>query len=249
MISKVKIEMTFDEVLRRSGVTSTTIPEDVKRALDTAGYAILPWIEEVEALRSEFERIAAKKRPGDAGRESGTRHLKDLLNSSAAFIDACLHPRILEAVHHILKGPFKLTQCSGRDPLPGYGRQGLHSDWMPRRKGEPHYVATAICMLDDFTPDNGATRLVPGTHLLYGSVPKNMADPAAHHPEEVIVKGRAGSVLIFNGHLWHSGTLNRSRNSRRSIQCVFHVVEVIPPHAMSLHDRPEMLDPAIRYLL
>ena len=244
--------MTFDDVLTESAVTATTFSEEEKGRLDGQGYVILPWVGETEMLRqlqAEFERIAETERNGATGKESGTRHLKDILNANPLFISACLHPSILAAVNHVLARPFKLTQCSGRDPLPGYGQQGLHADWMPRANGEPFYVATAICMLDDFTEENGATRLVPGTHQIYGAVPKPMADPGWHHKDEIIVTGGAGSALLFNGHLWHSGTLNRSRRSRRALQCVFQATEVVPPYTRPLHDRPESLSPEVRYLL
>ena len=81
-------------------------------------------------------------------------------------------------------------------------------------------MATALWLLDDFTADNGATRVVPGSHRK-GAVPKSFADPERHHPDETIVIACAGSVLVINGHLWHSGTRNRARGPRRVVQCVF----------------------------
>jgi ectoine hydroxylase-related dioxygenase (phytanoyl-CoA dioxygenase family) len=76
-------------------------------------------------------------------------------------------------------------------------------------------------MLDDFTESNGATRLVPGTHRLLSPPSKSFADPASRHSEQKIIVGAAGSVLVFNGHLWHSGTRNESNYSRRALQLAF----------------------------
>jgi len=244
--------MTFGKALEESGVTASTLTVEEKRRLDEQGYVVHPAVYDdamLLQLQTAFEQVAAGERQDVTGKESGTRHPHDLLNKNPLFIDACLHSKILAAVHHILARSFRLTQCGGRDPLPGYGQQGLHADWMPRANGEPFYAATAICMLDDFTKDNGATQLAPGTHRGYRAVPKAMADPASHHPEEIIVTGKAGSVLLFNGHLWHSGTRNNSQRSRRALQCIFHASESIPPFAQPLYDRVESLTPAVRCFL
>jgi ectoine hydroxylase-related dioxygenase (phytanoyl-CoA dioxygenase family) len=202
----------------------------------------------LDQLRAAFEDAVAGQRQFTGGKESGTRHPSDLINRSQAFHGICAEPQVLAAIHYILRRSFRLSQFSGRDPLPGYGQQGLHADWMPRASNEPAYVVTAIWMLDDFTKDNGATRVVPGTHCLPGQVPKAMADPSAHHPEEQVITGKAGSVLLFNGYLWHSGTRNDSRGSRRALQSVFWAHEAFPPYAEPLCDRPDGLTAAVRYI-
>src|SRR5262249_59993077 len=122
---------------------------------------------------------------------SGTRHLKDLVSQGEVFEGIYTHPKLLAAVHHVLGRPFKLGQFGGRDPLPGYGQQGLHADWTARTPGEPFYAVTAIWLLDDFTKVNGATRLVPGTHFMCGQPPKAMSDPASRHPNQVTVIAQA----------------------------------------------------------
>ena len=58
------------------------------------------------------------------------------------------------------------------------------------------------------------------THLLAEPIPKSLAQPDARHPRERVVTGPAGSVLVFNGHLWHSGRRNASRGPRRAAQIV-----------------------------
>jgi ectoine hydroxylase-related dioxygenase (phytanoyl-CoA dioxygenase family) len=156
---------------------------------------------------------------------------------------------VLVAIHHIPRRPFRLSQFGGRDPFPGYGQQGVHADWMPRASNESAWVVTAIWMLDDFTKDNGATRIVPGTHRLAGQVPKAIADPGGRHPDELIVTGAEGSVLLFNGHLWHSGTRNNSQSSRRAFQSVFWAREAFPPYTSPLFDRPDELLLTVRYIL
>jgi ectoine hydroxylase-related dioxygenase (phytanoyl-CoA dioxygenase family) len=79
-------------------------------------------------------------------------------------------------------------------------------------------MITALWMLDDFTAENGATRVVPGSHRITRALSKNLAQPLARHPDERIVIGRAGDVLIFNAYLWHSGRRNESKGPRRAVQ-------------------------------
>jgi len=79
-------------------------------------------------------------------------------------------------------------------------------------------LITALWMLDDFSAENGATRVVPGSHLIVRPLAKDYAQPLAHHPDEKVVIGRAGDVLIFNAYLWHSGRRNESQGPRRAVQ-------------------------------
>ncbi|MNY11846.1 Phytanoyl-CoA dioxygenase (PhyH) [compost metagenome] len=132
----------------------------------------------------------------------------------------CSRPLLLAAVHHVLKRRFYLQAVHGRAPMPGFGQQGLHPDW-PAGRYEAPQVVTALALLDDFTRDNGATRVVPGTHRLSARADRRMADPSHVHPEQVIVEAKAGAILVFNGHLLHSATRNQSRAPRRTLQLSF----------------------------
>jgi ectoine hydroxylase-related dioxygenase (phytanoyl-CoA dioxygenase family) len=244
---------SIEEALDQLGVRDDALSVAQRRALDDAGYLVLPNAIEpaqIDRMRAAFEAAAVRPADASGGRtETGTRHPSDLIARDPVFAAVCAHPGMLAAVYQVLGRSFRLTQLSGRDPLPGYGQQGLHADWMGRSAQEPYHVVTAIWMLDVFTRENGATRVVPGSHRQLRPPPKAMADPAGHHPNEQFVTGPAGSVLVFNGHLWHSGTRNQSRQSRRALQCVFWAREMIPPHSQPLCDAPETLSPAIRYLL
>jgi len=73
-------------------------------------------------------------------------------------------------------------------------------------------------MLDDFTLENGPTRLIPGSHR-WGKLPQtSLADPMAPHPDEILLTGKAGTVVVMNAHLWHGGTANRTDRPR----CAMH---------------------------
>ncbi|MEW6207536.1 MAG: phytanoyl-CoA dioxygenase family protein [Acidobacteriota bacterium] len=240
----------MEDALRGCGVTRMTLTSEEKDALDRDGYLVLTRVIDarwLDRLRYAFEK-SHSERHQEGVRQSGTRHADDLIGCDAAFDGICAQPRILAAVYHILGCPFRLSRVGGRDPLQGFGQQGLHSDWMARAPGEPFRVVTTIWLLDDFTPFNGATRVVPGTHLLLTPPPRSLADPSSHHPQERVITAAAGSVLVLNGHLWHSGTRNQTAFQRRVLQCSFVAREIaestsIPPDAL------ERLTPAARYIL
>src|SRR5258705_11144484 len=243
--------MRVDEMLAQFDITQTPLSPHEPEALDREGYVILPGVVDVdwlEQLRAAFESGCEKDGGATVVKESGTRHLNDLVNRDPVFEDVYTHPRVLAAVHHILRDAFRVSQIGGRDPLPGYGQQGLHADWTTRSKGEPFRIATTIWLLDDFTSENGATRVVPGTHHLLGQPPKSFADPASRHPDQRIIVAKAGSVLVFNGHIWHSGTGNKSTRSRRVLQCSFVGRDEFRVTRIKVVS-PEHLSPVAPYIL
>lgn len=173
----------------------------VRDALDAAAVA---------RLREAFGDLAG----------SGTEHVRITAATphAAEWHALAAHPVLVAAATHVLGPVVHVQGVHGRNPRPGHGQQGLHADWRPRAPGEPFQVLTALWLLDEFTAANGATRLVPGTHLLHRPVPRDYAQPHAHHPDEVIVTGPAGAVLLLNGHLWHSGRQNTGTGPRRAVQ-------------------------------
>jgi ectoine hydroxylase-related dioxygenase (phytanoyl-CoA dioxygenase family) len=243
--------MGVDEMLAQFDITQTPLTPHEREALDRDGYVVLPGVIDADwltRLRTAFESGCEKDGGATVVKESGTRHLNDLVNRDPVFEGAYTHPRVLAAVHHILRDAFRVGQIGGRDPLPGYGQQGLHADWTARSKGEPFRIVTAIWLLDDFTGENGATRVVPGTHHLLTPPPKSFADPASRHPDQRIIVAKAGSVLVFNGHLWHSGTANKSNRSRRVLQCSFVGRDEVRFTRIKV-DSPERLSRVARYIL
>jgi phytanoyl-CoA dioxygenase PhyH len=166
----------------------------------------------IEKLRRAFESAPQQR--------DGTQHVRidDATPELAAWRALEQHPAVSAAAARVLARPYRIREVHGRNPLPGFGQQGLHADWPERGPRDPAFALTAIWMLDDFTASNGATRIVPGSHHLRAPIPKSLGLPLAHHPQEQLVTGKAGSVLFISGHLWHSGTQNQSRGPRRAVQ-------------------------------
>lgn len=187
----------------------------LRDALDRDGFVVVP-----AALNDEW--VARLHRAFEVAPvpPSGTQHvtITDTTPEVESWRALERHPLFSAGAHHVLGPSYRVAEVHGRNPLPGFGQQGLHADDLPRAPGEPYSVFTTLWMLDDFTPENGATRVVPRSHLSPHPPAKSVAQPHAHHPDEHITVGRAGSVLIMNGHLWHSGRRNDSTGPRRCVQ-------------------------------
>lgn len=146
----------------------------------------------------------------------GTRHLEALDERSAVVADIATRPELLDQVEAIVGRSFLAQVTSYRSPQPGYGEQQLHTDDVPKLDAGLDRVATAIVALVDFTASNGATRLVPGSHRRPDL--QREAGSLESHPAETSFLCAAGSVLVFSGHLLHSGTKNNSTTERPALQ-------------------------------
>ena len=230
----------FEELLSSCGVTERILGDAPRKELDERGYTVLGNVLDagvVDRARAALERHAAAN-ADDA----------DLRLADDALEVAYMRPAVLASAWHVLKRPFRVFQLASRNPRAGYGQQGLHTDWMPRQPRDAFAVVTALWLLDEFASDNGATRVVPGSHLDPRPLPKSLQAPAGSHPEEITIRASAGSLLVFNGHLWHSGTRNVSGAPRRVLQCQFVACDAARP-ADRIDPLPERVTPAQRRLL
>ncbi|OYY79624.1 MAG: hypothetical protein B7Y43_00690 [Sphingomonas sp. 28-62-20] len=187
----------------RSPVAASTLEPQMLHQLDAQGYLLLraaipaDWL---APLRAAFDAgvLASDQWPVPRGAE--WRHAQVDLDPHVQ--RACRLPALLDAVHHGLKGPFFLSQLEGRAPRRGNAPQPLHRD----APGAPGQLMAAMVWLDAFGPDNGATRIVPGSHR---------GDDAAGAVE--VLRGAAGDLLVFDPDLLHGATTNTSGAPRRSL--------------------------------
>lgn len=198
------------------------------QALDDLGFVVLPGFltpAEIQTLRDEVERLFAAE--GDqAGlefkQEPGARRLANLIDKGEVFRDLIVRPEILDLVGHVLGPEFKLSSLNVRSANPySDSPQPLHADMGAVADERGYWVCNTVWMLDDFTAENGALRAVPRTHLLRKLPGDVLTDLHAPHPDEVLVTGKAGTVVVMNAHLWHGGTGNRTGAHRRAIHGFF----------------------------
>jgi ectoine hydroxylase-related dioxygenase (phytanoyl-CoA dioxygenase family) len=199
-----------------------------KRQLDEDGYLALPGFIDLgllARLRERLEQLLAEE--GEAAGaefkpEPGCRRLANLVDKGEVFREAIALPRLLEYVGHVLGPDFKLSSLHARSVTPHGGRvQPLHADMSAIADDRGPWVCNTVWMLDPFAPDNGALRVVPGSHRL-GQLPQQaLADPLADHPRQVLVAGAAGTVVVLNAHLWHAGTGNRTSSPRTALHAFY----------------------------
>lgn len=154
-------------------------------------------------------------------KEEGADRLADLVNKGVIFDMFYTHPKVLAAVQAVLGEQFKLSSLNYRAAKPGQGLQKLHVDYGNAVPEDGYKVCNTIWLLDDFTSINGATRIVPGTHKSKQLPNEVLEDTNLPHPYEIIIEAPAGSVFIFNSHVWHGGTTNTTNKYRRSIHSYF----------------------------
>ena len=226
-----------------------------RKQLDEQGYLLLSGVlslAEVAEVVAQAEAVWAAE-GAQAGSENylepGVRRLANLANKGEAFRRLMVHPAVLEAVHSVLGAGVRINMLNARDVLPaarGTAVQPLHTDADHGAKADAHgyLVCTAIWMLDPFTRENGATRLVPGTHRSTALPKEVLADVLAAHPDEIYVTGQPGDVFIFNGHCWHAGGANHTDSARRAI--LAHYARADQPQRLN---QKESLSPSVQAAL
>ncbi len=161
--------------------------------------------------------------------EPGARRLANLCDKGDVFRRIVVMPEILAAIGEIIQNPFKLSSLNARSTNPfSADAQPLHCDTGGIADEKGFWVANTVWMLNDFTSENGATRVVPGSHHWRKLPQEVMADPQAPHPDQILVTGKAGDVVVMNAHAWHGGTANRTAHPRRALHGFY-----------TRHDKPQ----------
>jgi ectoine hydroxylase-related dioxygenase (phytanoyl-CoA dioxygenase family) len=195
--------------------------ETRKQQLDKLGFLVLPEFirpELLAELRERAERLWEQE-GDDAGSEfrpePGTRRLANLVDKGAIFAEIVTMPEILDCIEHVIGPNFKLSSLNARSTNPHNGEsQPWHADVGAVADESGYWVCNTIWMLDDFTVENGATRMIPRSHAW-----RRLPDPGITDslPDEELVTGKAGTVVIMNTHMWHGGTANRTDRCRRAL--------------------------------
>jgi ectoine hydroxylase-related dioxygenase (phytanoyl-CoA dioxygenase family) len=140
----------------------------------------------------------------------------DLVDRGPVFDDLYTYLPLLEACRHVIREPFKLTSLLGRTLRPGSPAQELHVDLTRDSTDAP--MAVFILMIDPFTSEIEATRFVPFSQYWVDVPSDRLTDPRASFSGEIAACGESGSLIIFNGAIWHGHKANNTREQRRSIQ-------------------------------
>jgi ectoine hydroxylase-related dioxygenase (phytanoyl-CoA dioxygenase family) len=142
-----------------------------------------------------------------------TRRIFNLLARDPIFGRVPLHPAVLPLVERVLDEQCLLSSLTAIEMQPGQDAQPLHSDDGSIALPRPHLpvVCVAIWALTDFTSTNGATRVVPGSHR------RERRPEKGEQEAYVEAEMPAGSVLVYDGALWHGGGVNATDARRVGI--------------------------------
>jgi ectoine hydroxylase-related dioxygenase (phytanoyl-CoA dioxygenase family) len=187
--------------------------------IDEQGYTVVEGAIEpdlVAALLEDLDRLHRELGtvPSRNGFE-GTKTLRvyNLLAHGPLWQQVPVHESVLPIVERVLDPGCLVSSLSSISIGPGEVAQPIHSDDQLIPLPRPHVpvVCNSMWALTDFTEANGATRLVPSSHKL------------DHHPDyghpydSIPAEMPAGSVLIWNGSLWHGGGANATDETRVGI--------------------------------
>ncbi len=204
------------------GVGKGTLSDHQRARLDEDGFVVLDSLVSgpaLDRLNGHIEAGLVDARTDPSWSPGGTLHLDGLFDRGPDFDRIWTAAPLLAAVEHLLGDQIQVRGLHYRGPQPGFGAQLLHQDFGHRDPSDPVSGAVALVALSPFTGENGATRVVPGSHRSWEfSAPSTMD---TRHADEVQVLLPAGSVLVMNGHLWHSGVRNRSALRRDALQLRF----------------------------
>lgn len=214
ILERCKADNTLDEVVEQvrnlgyavldSGFTLSQIQEisdefdnTLVHYIETYGESRLRTINEIYTIRSPFA------------------------HGGRIFIDLVLNARLLSVLESLISGKFILNQQNGviNPPQEIYNQGSWHRD-LPYQhflSSRPLAINALFCV-DDFNFDNGATFVLPASH-------KSEAFPSENYISKnaVQIEAKAGSFIVLDCMLFHSGGYNYSSLARRAINHVYTI--------------------------
>ncbi len=185
------------------------------------GYTVLPDVfsaEECDRAQEELERLAAAGDPPA---------LECLFNKARIFERVYQVPHLLRFVRYFLGADAVLSGCYGSIRRPGDGDGGLHSDGaitghnrrqsMADGDGGQRIIShvlglNVITCISEFSRDNGATHVVPGSCKW-----PTLDIPSPPVPGLRVVEAPRGSALVFNINTWHGPSAHRGSANRYAL--------------------------------
>jgi ectoine hydroxylase-related dioxygenase (phytanoyl-CoA dioxygenase family) len=201
---------------------------DIAAALDADGAVIVEDLLDddlLERFNAELDPLVAGASPDHDGKFVNeaiewffghqTRHVTGVAGKSTVFAHEILpHPVLLGIADRVLAdscAAYQLNIAHVLDRGPGSEQQFVHRDeavWIHLPQPHPEVQLASVIALVDFTADNGATRVAPGSHRW----------PADRYPTDddlVPAEMEAGSAVLYLGSTFHAGGANVTTDARR----------------------------------
>ena len=207
------------EVVGNTGTGPEAEMEGHLRRIAEEGYTILEnaiemdFIDEIaDALRKVEAEVGAV--PADNLFEGvHTTRVYNLLVHGPTFEKIPVHPDVLPVVERVLDPGALISSLSSIAIGPGERAQPIHADDQVIPLTRPHIpiICNTMWAITDFTEENGATRVIPGSHL------RDQAPNPLEHYDTIAAEMPKGSVLVWVGSLWHGGGANLTDTPRVGI--------------------------------
>ncbi len=173
--------------------------------------------EKLRKIRTELKSLHEEAPKGTShfgGFE--TERVYNLVARTRALDELYLLPELLAIVESHLDDQIQLSIVSSVNLLPGQSAQSFHRDDAYYPLPRPHMPlnVNAMWAIDDFTEENGATLLVPNSHVSASDQPVS-----GHKTVKALMP--AGSVVIYDGSLFHAGGHNQTVNSRMGLTVLY----------------------------
>jgi len=189
--------------------------------------------EEVVRIRHAFNTEVPITEMRAIGTKTGkTWRAHNLLAKTRAVDHIYLDARLRAIVEGVIGQYTQINVTTLFNTLPGETRQFLHQDdglW-PIPRPHPPFLCNALIAFDDFTIKNGATHLVPYSHLWHDrEIDQSVDTIRAEIP--------SGSMVMWEGAMWHAGGANTSRDERMGF-FISHQVSYLRPQEIQLLSVP-----------
>ena len=194
-------------------LAANTSVDEVTASLERDGYAIVERFLGPEDVAAKKEDLARVLRSVPSGRNDfegyQTQRIYALFAKTRVFDAQTIDPLVLGVSERVLGPGFQLSAPTGICIGPGETAQNLHRDDVVYPVARPHkeLVLNTMWCLDDFTTDNGATHVVPGSHRWTEGSPREGA-------EQIRAVAPAGSAMFFLGSVFHGGGANNTDKPR-----------------------------------
>ena len=204
--------------LNSKSPTADAIFQNHLQDLEVNGFTIASNVlteDELRFLRGALDSIYATFDPERDGlrKVEGYHFASNLVNKGTFFESIFLRSPVYDLARHLLGEDCILSSLNSLEPLKNQDSQGLHRDGSPAPDSGP-IVANSLWAIDDMNKDNGATRLIPGSH-------KTDDPPPDDEAGVVYAEIPAGSVVITNAHILHGASANPSGRRRRVMHGYF----------------------------
>lgn len=220
--------------------------QEVIAQLDEHGYVVLEGAmtsEQANALRDRSAELIAEERAAGGEHvylDGKSQRVWNLVNKGRIYEKMIQLPQVIELHEHLLGEDCVLSSFTVNLIGPGSPAGALHIDFpigaFPKLLPSNAFCANTVYVLDDFTLENGATRMVPGSYKRgYGP------EPETEYDDVIQLSARKGDIVVFHGATWHASGANNSAEERMILLGFFCRAFMRPQQDQFKLARPEVV--------